>query len=131
MRHSVEDVINYLLTHKHSETSSSFPEEPEPGDSSGQREQHGRSATLVTATLHPTDVSRVLSTAPTPEIRAAWLKGRATSSNTRRLLLKESATEEAVEQGAGQGDDNPFDSHSAVWGKMYAEGREWWRGELD
>lgn len=124
MCRSVEDVFVCLLTASLSATTLSAAGKQSSGTHS--KEQPDVSP-LITATLHPIDVSRVHAIAQSPEVRAAWLVGRATSGNTCRLRLRES---NAAGQEEKEEADDPLDSQSEVCERVYEEEREWWREEL-
>lgn len=88
-------------------------------------------ALQVTAKLHPTDVAIVLASAPSEEVKAAWLGqggggdgiGESGSASASRLLLRESR----VPNGGKENTLRPSkDSRSRVWREFYEEGREWW-----
>lgn len=90
----------------------------------------GQHALRVTAKLHPTDVAIVLASAPSEEIKAAWLGqgsrgsiGDSDAASAPRLLLRESR----VPNGGKENTLRPSkDSRSRVWREFYEEGREWW-----
>lgn len=75
---------------------------------------------LTIVRLHTADVDRVLATAPTPEVREAWLHGRAVEGFARRLQLVAKSIEA---RGSGR---PAFDDTEPAWDVLYQEGRDWW-----
>ena len=78
----------------------------------------GSSLPLYEIKLHPSDLEALLDKAPSPEARAAWLKGTAVDRRDRcRLLLVKSAA-------AAKGEWKGVSCTSSE--ELYKEGREWW-----
>lgn len=75
---------------------------------------------LTIVRLHTVDVDRMLATAPTPEVREAWLHGRAVEGFARRLQL---VAKNIEARGSGR---PAFDDTEPAWDVLYQEGRDWW-----
>lgn len=75
---------------------------------------------LIIAKLHPTDVLEILTIAKRKEIQDAWREGkRLDESDVRRLRVEECKAVASTRLSK--------DSASEAWGKMYEDGRRWWR----
>lgn len=78
----------------------------------------GNAAPLYEMRLHPKDRKLLLDKAPSPEARAAWLKGTAVDRRNRcRLLLVKS---DAALEGEWEGVSCTSSE------ELYKEGRDWW-----
>lgn len=133
---AIQHLVTDSVASAPSETSSSSSRVAAPGRSDNEEASHGAhrinssvrsiesSTPLIVARLHPTDVQAVLATAPNPETRSAWLEGRPTGNDCRRLLLEE--CDPADDEHGLRPSQN---SKSPVWEEMYEEGRRWVREE--
>lgn len=99
---------------------------------SGRQEKHAPSTQpehdslpLIIPFLSPANISSVLATAASPQIKEAWLKGLPVPGVPRRLLLMEKKYEDEVEEARSE------EHTSVVWDRLYEEGKEWWlRGAI-
>lgn len=100
---------------------------------SPQRNSHnpeeGGHLPVIKATLHPDDVSQLLSAAPTEQMREEWAGGRTPAAGGLRQLHLTAAHDAALDvmSSGGAGQQHSADGGSSRDG-AYEELESWWHG---
>lgn len=82
-----------------------------------------RRSLYIEGQLHTNDVDRVLASAPTPKVAAAWQEGKAVPGLQHRFKVEEFVGTQDVEDDDAE---DPSWVNAEATQALYDQGKEWW-----